>query len=276
MKVGGVLFGRNVMMRGKRLCFLLVVITSLMMLIACSAEKRASSNEQLEQQPSFTKLVVGTQASYEPLEYVNESGNIVGIEMEILQAISEEMGVEFDIRNIGWEPVFQQVASGEIDVGVSAITITDERKKKYDFTEPYYEVTQLMIVREESNVQYLKDLKNKKIAVQQSTTGLQTAQLLQGEHSTNIVAYESLPLAIEQVANGNVDGAIGDNVVISEYIKNNREQQLESVEDASFHKEHFGFMVKKGNHEVVQFLNEGIQKIKRNGTLERITGQHIE
>lgn len=246
-------------------------------LVACTNESSIKSENTTEYlNKTYSKLVVGTAASFAPFEYVDESGNIKGIEMEILQAIREEMGIDFEIRNIGWDSVFQQVESGEIDVGVSAITITEERKKTFDFTEPYYEASQLIIVKEESDVRYLNDLKDKKIAVQQNTTGFITAQSLQGAMSPNILTYESLPFAIEQVVNGNADGAIGDNAVIFEYIKNHPNEQLESVEDTSFKKEYYGFMVKKGNDEILQLLNEGIKKIKDNGKLERITGQEIK
>lgn len=173
-------------------------------------------------------------------------------------------------------PLFQQITNGEIDLGISAITITDERKETYDFTEPYYEATQLIVTKEDSDITKLDDLKDKKIGVQINTTGHYAAQDLQGKTSTNILPYETTPIAIQEVINGTVDAAIGDNAVILEYIKNNPDSKLKAIEDDSFEKEYYGLMVKKGNTEVLEQLNEGLQKIKENGKLAEITGQELD
>ncbi|MFP3918391.1 basic amino acid ABC transporter substrate-binding protein [Lysinibacillus telephonicus] len=241
-----------------------------------SESETSSGSTGSEGGDEITKLVVGTEATYAPFEYMDDKGNVVGLDVDILNAIGEEIGVEFEIRNVGWEPVFQQVTNGEIDMGASAITITDERKETYDFTDPYYEATQLIIVKEGSDIKSLADLADKKVAVQINTTGHMAAQDLQGQTSTNIMAYENLPIAIQEVVNGTAEAAIGDNAVVLQYIKNNPEQKLVSIEDDSFESEYYGFMVKKGNTEVLDKLNEGLQKIKDNGKLAEITGQEIE
>ncbi|MFP7201626.1 basic amino acid ABC transporter substrate-binding protein [Lysinibacillus halotolerans] len=249
-----------------------------LILAACGAEENGASgsSDSKSTEGETTKLVVGTDAAYAPFESFDNSGNIVGIDIDIVKAIGEEIGVEFEINNVGWEPLFQQITNGEIDLGISAITITDERKETYDFTEPYYEATQLIVTKEDSDITKLDDLKDKKIGVQINTTGHYAAQDLQGKTSTNILPYETTPIAIQEVINGTVDAAIGDNAVILEYIKNNPDSKLKAIEDDSFEKEYYGLMVKKGNTEVLEQLNEGLQKIKENGKLAEITGQELD
>lgn len=222
------------------------------------------------------KILVGTEATFAPFEYMDDKGNIIGIDVDILDAIFEELGMEYEIRHVGWDPVFQQVQNGELDMGASGITITDERKQTFDFTNPYFEATQVIVVTEDSEIESAEDLKGKKVSVQINLTGHQAAKKLLGETSPDILAYENLPLAIQEVINGTTAAAIGDNAVVYEYIKNNPNVKLKVIEDDAFDKEYYGFMVKKGNTELLNLLNEGLQKIKENGKLAEITGQEIE
>lgn len=245
-----------------------------MVLAACGNDPKESSSG--DGSGAKEKLVAGTEATFAPFESLDDNGKIVGIDVDTLNAIGKETGSQFEIKNIGWEPVFQQVTNGEIDLGASGITITKERKETYDFTEPYFEATQLIVVKEGSKIKSLDDLKDKKIAVQINTTGHIAAKKLQGKSSSNIKAYENQPLAFQEVINGSVDAAIGDNAVVNEYLKNNPDSKLKTIEDSAFEKEYYGFMVKKGNKEVLDVLNKGLKKIKENGKLAEITGQELK
>lgn len=266
------------MLKKKKLLSLITPLAAAsIILAACGTSEETGTNGSTgEEGEGGTKLVVGTDAAYAPFESFDDSGKIVGIDVDVVNAIGEEVGVDFEINNVAWEPLFQQVTNGEVDLGVSAITITEERKETYDFTEPYYEATQLIVTKEDSDIASLADLKDKKIGVQINTTGHYAAQDLQGKTSTSILPYETTPIAIQEVINGTVDAAIGDNAVILEYIKNNPDSKLKSIEDDSFEKEYYGLMVKKGNEEVLDLLNEGIEKLKETGKLAEITGQEIE
>lgn len=242
-------------------------------LVACGSDESTNSGTEGD---GYTKLEVGTEATFAPFEYMNDKGEIVGIDVDVMNAIGEAVGVEVEFKNVGWEPVFQQVTNSEIDLGASGITITDERKETYDFTAPYYEATQLIVVKEDSTVKTLADIKDKKVSVQINTTGHMAAKKLQGDTSKNISAYENLPIAIQEVINSTTEAAIGDNAVVLEYIKNNPNAKLKVIESDDFEKEFYGFMVKKGNTELLELLNDGIKQIKDSGKLEEITGQKID
>lgn len=248
-----------------------------MLLAACGSDDSSSSDgSSSSSDGEMTKLVAGTEATYAPFEYLDDKGNVVGIDSDILAAIGEEMGVEIEMKNVGWDSMMSQVTTGEIDMGAAAITITEDRKATYDFTEPYYEASLLIVTKEDSDIKKFEDLKDKKVSVQINTTGHIAAQDLQGKGSTNILAYENFSVALTEVLTGAADAAIGDNAVILEYIKNNPDSGLKTIEDDSFEVDYFGFMVKKGNTEVLNLLNEGLQKIKDNGKLAEITGTEIE
>lgn len=222
------------------------------------------------------KYVIATDATYAPMEYMDDKGNIVGTDIDIVNAIAEELDIEVEFKNYGWEPLFTAVQNGEVDFAVSSITITDERKQTFDFSEPYYAANQLILVPEDSEVKKFEDLKDSKVSVQINTTGHEVVKGLLGMTSSKIVATETMPLAISEMINGNADAAIGDNAVINEYKKNNPKVKLKTVEDSAFEKEYYGLMVKKGNTELIELLNEGIQKLKDNGKLKEITGFDVE
>jgi len=262
----------------KSLSMLLVVVAAFAIVLAgCGAKEKTSSGSEPSEGESGKKVYkVGTEATFAPFESLDDKGNVVGIDVDILKAIADEMGFEVEWQNIGWEPVFQTIKNGETDIGASGITINKKRKESFDFTEPYYESQLVIVVKEDSKIKSLDDLKDKKISVQINATGHEAAKKLQGESSTNIMAFETQPIAIQEMLNGNVDATIGDNAVVYEYIKAHPKEKLKVVKDDAFEKEYYGFMVQKGNKELLNLLNEGLKKIKENGKLKEITGTEFK
>ncbi|KGR82816.1 basic amino acid ABC transporter substrate-binding protein [Lysinibacillus odysseyi] len=239
-----------------------------MLLAACGSDDSTGADGEIK------KLVAGTEATFAPFEYMDDSGKIIGIDSEIVDAIAEETGIEIEMKHVGWDPMLEQVKNGEIEMGASGITINDKRKKVYDFTEPYYEANLVMVVKEGSDVKSLADLKGKKVSVQINTTGHEAAKKALGETSQDIAAFENMPVAIMEVINGSTAAAIGDNAVVYEYLKNNPDAKLTVIEDTAFEKEYYGLMVKKGNKEVLDILNEGLKAIKENGKLDEIVKKY--
>ncbi len=240
-----------------------------------SSESNTNTNSNAGEDDKKS-LIVATDATYAPMEYMDNKGNIVGIDVDIVNAIAEAAGIEVEYKNYGWEPLFPAVKSGEVDFAVSSITITKERQKEFDFTDPYFKANQLILVPEDSDVTKFKDLKDKRVSAQINTTGHIVVAELLGKTNKNIVATETMPFAITEMINGNADAAVGDNAVIIDYQKNNPNVKLKLIEDPDFEIEYYGLMVKKGNQEIIDLLNEGIKKIKENGKLKEITGFDVD
>ncbi|MFY0744061.1 basic amino acid ABC transporter substrate-binding protein [Solibacillus sp. FSL W7-1472] len=264
------------MFKTKKFFITMLLMALTIILAACGTADDETSGSATSGEGGGKKLLVGTEATFAPFESMNDKGEIVGIDVDIMKAIGEEIGSEVEFRNVGWEPVFQQITNGELDLGASGITITDERKETYDFTDPYYEASLMIVVKEDSPIKTLDELKDQKVSVQINTTGHIAAQNLQGKSSSKILAYENQPIAFQEVINGATAAAFGDNAVVIEYLKNNPDSGLKAIESDQFEKEYYGFMVKKGNTELLNRLNEGLAKIKENGKLEEITGQKID
>ncbi|USG65308.1 basic amino acid ABC transporter substrate-binding protein [Brevibacillus ruminantium] len=219
--------------------------------------------------------VVGTDAAYPPFQVLEADGKITGHDIDVLNAVAEAAGFKVEWKNTGWDPLFDGLDRGTVDIGISSITITDDRKKKYDFSEPYFEANQLILVAEDSPVNTLADLKGKKIGVQGATTGGEVVKKAFGDTYQGLKEYDDMPSAVDDFFNGRVEAVIGDNGVIQYYVKKIQDKKFKLIKDDSFEKENYGIMVKKGNTEIMNKINEGLKKIKENGKLEEIRNQYF-
>lgn len=217
---------------------------------------------------------IGTDAAYPPFEK-QEGGEIVGFDMDIINAVAEEAGIKINIVHTGWDPLFEGLKNGTVDAGISAITITDERKKMYDFTDPYFEATQLIMVPSDSNVTTLKELEGKKIGVQSATTGDLAVQDAFGKTYAGLKGYDDTPAAVDDLLLGRVDAVVADNAVLQEYLKVLKSDDFKVVKDPAFEVEYYGMMVKKGNTELLDKLNEGLKAIKENGKYDEIYNNYF-
>ncbi len=161
---------------------------------------------------------IGTDAAYPPFEK-QEGGQIVGFDVDILAAVAEEAGFQYELFHAGWDPLFDGIDKGNIDAGISAITITEDRKQLYDFSDPYFEATQLIMVPKDSTVASLADLEGKKIGVQSATTGHIAVQEAFGKTYEGIKGYEDTPAAVDDLIAGRLDAVVADNAVLQEYLK---------------------------------------------------------
>jgi polar amino acid transport system substrate-binding protein len=220
--------------------------------------------------PAAKVYLVGTDAAYAPFESQNEKGEIVGFDIEVVQAVAKKAGIEVKFVNTPWEGIFNTLAQGDRDLLVSSITITAERKQTMDFSTPYFDAQQLIAVKKDSKIAKFNDLKKLKVGVQNGTTGDEVVSKLQGKESANIKRFESTPLALKELEAGGVDAVVADNGVVVHYVNNNSDAKFKTISDASFAAEQYGLAVKKGNAELLDKLNKGLADIKTDGTYDKI------
>ncbi len=226
--------------------------------------------------PPAKVYAVGTDAAYAPFESQNEKAEIVGFDIEVVQAIADKAGIEVKFINTPWEGIFTTLDQGDRDLLVSAITITDERRQSMDFSDPYFNAQQLIAVKADSKIAKFADLKKLKVGVQTGTTGDEAVTKLLGKSSTNIKRFESTPLALQELAAGGVDAVVADNGVVVNYVANNESSKFKSVSDtAAFASEQYGIAVKKGNTELLEKVNKGLADIKADGTYDRIYSKYF-
>jgi len=225
--------------------------------------------------PPAKVYVVGTDAAYAPFESQNEKGEIVGLTIDVVNAVAQKAGIEVKFVNTPWEGIFNALQQGDRDMLASSITITDERKQTMDFTNPYFDAYQLIAVKATSKVSKFDDLKKLKVGVQTGTTGDEVVTKQQGKNSTNIKRFESTPLALKELEAGGVDAVVADNGVVVNYVTNNPGAKFKTVSDKAFAPEQYGFAVKKGNTELLEKLNKGLADIKSDGSYDQIYAKYF-
>lgn len=249
-----------------------IVALGVLSLTACGGSEEPA--EGAAGQENNRSWVVGTNAEFPPFEY-QEAGEITGFDVELIKAVGEASGIEVKVEHMGWDPMFDAIDRGKIDVAIAAITVREDRKEMYDFSEPYFEAKQLILVPQASTVTKLDDLQGKKIGVQSATTGEKVVQDKFGLTYEGLKGYEDIPSAIDDLVNGRVDAVVADNAVVLEYVKKIGDKNFKIIDDPSFAAEHYGIMVKKGNSETLKQINEGFAKIKENGKYDEIYAKYF-
>lgn len=227
----------------------------------------AENTEGASEEEKKTLRVV-TDAAYAPMEYL-EGDKIVGFDIDFINAVAEEAGYELDIVHVGWDPIFVEIEGEIADLAVSSITINDDRKQTYDFTVPYYLSTNKILVPEDSEITSGADLADKKVAVQNGTTGQEVAEEILGQNNTNLKKFENNNLAIQELLAGGADAVVADNTVIEEYAAMNPDQNLKVIADESFPAEYYGVLFPKGS-ELVSEFNDAINKVFDSGKYAEI------
>ncbi len=221
------------------------------------------------------KYVIACDAAYAPFSWENEEGKYVGIDVELLDAIAQAEGFEYELKPMNFDAVIPGVASGQLDGAIAGMNINPERQKVMDFSDPYYDSGLSVIVREDSTVTSLEELRGKTAAVKKGTTGSQFVEDNADEYDLKITYFASSPETMLAVKNGNAEFLLEDLPVISYQIKIGAQKGLKVAIPRVSGTPHYGFDVKKGqNQELLQQFNAGLQKLRDNGTYDKIVGQY--
>ncbi|WP_028455266.1 basic amino acid ABC transporter substrate-binding protein [Chitinilyticum litopenaei] len=213
---------------------------------------------------------VGTDATFAPFEMLNEKREVVGFDAELMHALAARAGIKIKLVNTPWEGLFAGLNNGERDIVAAAVTITPERKQSMDFSEPYFEAKQLLVVPAGSKVNSLAELKGKKVGVQTGTTGDTVAQKQFGKASPDIRRFENIVLALTELKDGGIAAVVADNGVVKNYLVNNPQHKFRTVEDPGFAKEYYGIAVKKGNKALLEKINKGLAAMRADGSYDKI------
>ncbi|MED3688402.1 basic amino acid ABC transporter substrate-binding protein [Peribacillus butanolivorans] len=254
----------------KKVSFLMfaMVVSMLLIMTGCGKEKEVTTTSEKEESNGKTLRIV-TDAAYAPFEYL-EGDKVVGFDVDFINAVAKEAGYKVKVEHVGWDPIFVEIESKRADVGISAITVNDERKQSYDFSVPYFLSTNKILVPEKSDIKSGKELKGKVIAVQTATTGQEAVESLLGKNHKDIKKFENNNLAIQELLQGGAEAVVADNTVVEEYVKNNPDQKLKVVEDSSsFDQEFYGLMFPKGSELKADF-DKAVNAIYENGKYAEI------
>lgn len=229
-----------------------------------------SGTSQTTSGGSTETIKVASDGTYAPMEFM-EKGKLVGFDIDFLQEVLKEAGLKYEVNNLPWDTMLDSVKQGkEYQAGISAISITDERKQTYDFSVPYFESTNMILVKEGSDIKSATDLKNKKVAVQGATTADELMSDILGKDNTNLKRFDSNAVALLEMEKGGADAVVADIAIIKEYIKNNPNKKLQSIPDTkNFQSEYYGIAYPKGSNLKAK-IDPAIKKVIENGTYAKV------
>lgn len=214
-------------------------------------------------------LTVCTDAPYPPMEY-EEDGEFTGFDIELMRAIAQQMGLDgIEVVNSGFEPITSGAvfASNQCDVAAASITITEEREENVDFTDPYFQADQSLLVKTDSDFSSLEDLAGERLGVQAGTTGEAYAQENKPE-STEIVSFDNPGDIFSALEAGDIAGVLQDIVV-----NQGRTFEDDSVEVVETYPtdEQYGFATaEEGGDDVLDAINDALSTVRDDGTYDDI------
>jgi glutamine transport system substrate-binding protein len=211
-----------------------------------------------------------TDASYSPMEMMDKD-KIVGFDADFLDAVMKEAKLDYKLDNTGWDPMLASVKQGtEYDAGISSVSITDDRKKTYDYSMPYFESTNMIMTKKGSDIKSALDLKDKKVAVQGTTTADTIMQGIMGKDNANLKKFDSNTLAFMELDKGGVDAVVADIAIVREYLKQHPDKNYEGTLDPEhFSSEFYGILLPKGS-ELKAKLDPAIKKVLESGKYAEI------
>lgn len=210
------------------------------------------------------KYTVASDCTWPPMELLDDQKQPTGYSVDYIKEAAKAAGIDVNVQNVAWDGIFGGVATGKYDIVASSTTITPERQKQFDFTEPYYEVEQAVILPAGKSIQSLADLKGKKVGGQIGTTGIFVMR--KADTGATLREYDDVGLAIQDLVGGRIDAVICDDPVAMYYV--NKKPDTAGKLNLSFKtgdKEYYGFTVRKGRKDLVDKLNKGIRAVKESG-----------
>ncbi|WP_300796803.1 ABC transporter substrate-binding protein [Helicobacter sp. UBA3407] len=252
-----------------------LIWASLLAILAVIFVQGCSKNEE--------KIVMATAAEFPPFEY-KEGNEFKGIDVEIAQEVAKILGKTLEIKDMEFDSVVSAVSSANVDFGASGLTINEARSKVVDFTTSYYNANQVVIIKNSDSelkavgdnaAELIKAINKKngiKIGVQTGTTGAFYAQGdkdwgFEGFKNAEVKGFVNGSLAVSALENGQIDIVIIDEAPARLISKNYANTEVLS---AYLTEERYGIAVKKGNQELLNSINQALEKMRTEGVLDKI------
>ncbi|MDD2959692.1 MAG: transporter substrate-binding domain-containing protein [Lachnospiraceae bacterium] len=220
--------------------------------------------------------VVATDTVFKPFEYTNENNEFVGIDVDIMAAVAEDQGFEYELQSLGWDAGAAAVEAGQADALIAGATIKQERiDSGWIFSDGYYNATQTFVVSEDSEIASFADLEGQNVAVKNGTAGADFANSLKDEYGFTVTTFEDSPTMYQDVLLGNSAACVEDTPIMQASIT---EGGLALKIPAGMESEGapYGFAIMdEANQELMDMFNAGLANIIENGTYEEIITKYL-
>ena len=286
----------------RRLFVLMLVIGNLLLMVSCSSQGGTTEStgqqdgpqatEEIQEQketqtkPSETghtdfkvcengmtrkrgKIIWATNADFAPYEYYDENGEIIGLEAEIAAYVAKKLGLELDVRDMNFDSVLDSVAAGEADMAIAAITITEDRSRLVNFTKPYTESVQVIIVKKSSDISSIENLHGK-VGVLLGSFGYQYAK--ENITSADIERFNNRSDILEALIMDKIDAALIDLKSAEEFVRTSNDTEIlpERLTNESC-----AIAVNKENEKLLMEINAVLDEMKENGEMDKIVAKYL-
>ena len=246
---------------------LLVFMMAALMLVALAVTGCGGEEKKAAEAPEKV-LRVATEPTFAPFEFQEEgSDKLSGFDMDLIRAIGAKMGYKVEIANMGFDALIPALNTGNIDVAIAGMSITDERKQAVGMSDPYYTSGLIVMVQKDNNdIKSIEDLKGKRIAAQIGTTGAAKAHSVEGAVVTE---FNTNTESAMELTNGGVDAVINDSPVIGYYLAQGGSEVAKTIGDV-MEAEQYGIAVKKDNTKLLEDINKALAELKKDGEYDKI------
>lgn len=239
------------------------VLCALLMLFALSAQAEGLTTIEAG------KLIISTSPDFPPFEYTDDNDDIIGIEPEIMTLICEKIGLELEIMPMDFDSALLAAQQGKSDAVVSGVTVREDRKLVYDFTDSYISIVQAIVFKEGADIT-MDNLGDQTIGVQRGTTGhIYTEDDFGEDH---VVAYDTYSLVFQALLNDQVDCIVMDDAVAKAYIALNPGLTMAPT---TYEVEDYAFGITKGNTALVEAVNSALNELMADGTVQAIVDKYM-
>lgn len=235
----------------------------------CAASFAAQADTLLDAVKQRGTLQVGLEGTYPPFNYQDESGNLVGFEVDFATALAAKLGVKPDFQPTKWDGILAALSSERFDVVINQVGITDERKAKFDFTQPYTVSGVQILVRQgdEAKINKPADLSGKAVGVVLGTT--YEKWLRDNVPDADIRTYDDDPTRNQDLLVGRIDAILNDRLIVGNLLTRYEGKIVAGGEP--FAKQEMAIALRKDNPEFLAALNQAIDELRADGTLETIS-----
>ena len=233
-----------------------------------TADTAAESTADTAANATAGTLVMATNAEFPPYEYY-EGDAIVGIDAEIAAAIADKLGMELKIEDMAFDSIIVAVDSGKADIGLAGMTVTEDRLENVNFSDTYAHASQVVIVKEDSDIASPDDLKGKKVGVQLGTTGDAYAGDIE---DATVERYNKGFEAVQALTQGKIDAVIIDGEPAKVFVEQNEGLK---ILDEAFTEEDYAIAIAKDNEELLEKINGALAELKDSGDLDKIVAKYI-
>jgi glutamine transport system substrate-binding protein len=259
----------------KKLRFLSIFFIFTLLLAACGTADNNNNANGNGGGGGDKVYKVGIDTTYPPFEF-KEGNEYKGIDIDLINAIADSQDFKIKLVPMDFGGIIPALQAGELDVAIAGMSITKERKKVVDFSEPYFDAGLTLVVKKDNkDIRTVDDLKGKTVAVKKGTTGATFAQKIANEKGFKVVQFNDSPSMFQEVANGNADVLIEDYPVIA-YAIAQKDLGLKIVGER-LNGDQYGIAVLKGkNQDLLEKINKGLQELKENGKYDEILNKYLK